>query len=180
MHTFELPFSKWQTAVQSGVRLSIPVFRQLPDDSFPVSYKTRNRLHWWLADRAADEQRPGSRALLTDRHQHLTETSSSCFYAVVDGTVITPRSGVLRSLTRDLVRELCDRTGLRFRCDDLPVDQLGEFQEVFLSSTPCGLLPVASVDDHTYPGLQGPVLQLLQREWAAVTGVDTFEQIRQH
>lgn len=178
VHTFELPLQRWQDAVQSGVQLTIPAQRQLPADSFPVQHKTRNRLHWWLADRAAAEQRPDSRALLLDAANNITETSSACFYAVVDGSVITAHDGVLRSTTRDIVRELCDRTGVRFRETDLPIDRLSDFQEAFLSSTPCGLLPVVSIDDYQLPGPAGPVIQLLQCEWTALTGVDTFDQIR--
>ena len=179
VHTFELPFSAWQTAVESGMRLTIPQQHQLPADSFPVQHKTRNRLHWLLADRAAAERRPGSRALLTDSDNHLTETSTSCFYAVVDDIVVTPRRGVLRSVTRNMVRELCDRIGLRFREADLAADRIAEFQETFVSSTPCGLLPVASIEDHCFPGHRGPVLQLLLQEWSRLTGVDTFQQILQ-
>lgn len=179
VHTFQLPFSRWRSGVEAGVRLIIPDQRQLPADSFPVQHKTRNRLHWWLADRAANAVHPGSRALLVDEDNNLTETSTSCFYAVMDGTVVTPRHGVLRSVTRELVRELCDRVGLRFRETDVAASRLSEFQEAFLSSTPCGLLPVASIDDQELPGPAGPVLQQLQQEWTRVTGVNTFAQILQ-
>ena len=178
VHTFELPLQKWQDAVRSGVQLTIPPQRQLPERSFPVQHKTRNRLHWWLADRAASETRPGSRALLIDEFGHLTETSTACFYAVVENTVVTARNGVLRSTTRRFVQELCDRIGLRFRTTDLPAERIGEFREAFLSSTPCGLFPVASIDEHHLPGPSGNVVQRLQAEWTQMTGVDTFEQIR--
>jgi len=177
VHTFELPLQRWQTAVRSGVQLTIPGQRQLSQESFPVQHKTRNRLHWWLADRAAAEIRPGSRALLLDDAGHITETSSACFYVVVDNLVLTAERGVLRSTTCDFVEELCDRIGLGFRRTDLSVERLGDFQEAFLSSTPCGLLPVASIDNYCLPGPSGPILQKLQSEWTRVTGVDTFEQI---
>jgi len=179
VHTFEIPFQQWQEAVRSGVWLTIPDQRQLPDAFFPVTHKTRNRLHWWLADRAAAELRPGTRALLLDEAGNITETSTACFYAVVDGAVLTPRSGVLRSTTCDLVQELCDRLGIRFRLTDLPSASIQDFQEAFLSSTPCGLLPVAAVDDHVLPDSADSVVRKLQAEWTRITGIDTFEQIRQ-
>jgi len=179
VHTFELPFRQWQEAIRSGVRLTIPDQRQLPDGSFPVSHKTRNRLHWWLADRAAAESRPGTRALLLDVSEHITETSTSCFYAVADGTVLTARSGVLRSTTCDVVQELCDQLGIPFRRRDIPATSIGEFQEAFLSSTPCGLLPVAAIDDHQLPGPSSPIFRQLQTEWTRITGIDTFQQILQ-
>lgn len=177
VHTFRLPFQQWQEAVRSGVRLVIPDQRQLPACSFPVQHKTRNRLHWWLADRAAAKMQPNSRALLLDGQDQITETSTACFYGVIEDAVVTARTSVLRSTTRDFVRELCDRIGIHFRFAELAAGQLGEFQEAFLSSTPCGLLPVSSIDDRQLPGPAGAVLQQLQAEWSRVTGVDTFRQI---
>jgi len=177
VHTFELPLQRWQAAVRSGVQLTIPQQLHLPEGSFPVQHKTRNRLHWWLADRAAAETRPGSRALLLDDAGRITETSSACFYAVVDDTVLTAESGVLRSTTCDFVKELCDRIDIRFRRTDLPAERIGDLQEAFLSSTPCGLFPVASIDDHRLPGPSGRIVQQLQSEWTRVTGVNTSEQI---
>ena len=177
VHTFRLPFQHWQDAVQSGVQLTIPKQRHLPTDSFPVEHKVRNRLHWWLADRAANKICPGSRALLADEAGQITETSTACFYAVMNNTVFTARNGVLRSTTRDLVGELCSQIGIRFTVSNIPVVQIGCFEEAFLSSTPCGLLPVRSIDDHQLPGSTGPVLRLLQSEWTRFTGVDTFRQI---
>lgn len=179
VHTFEIPFQQWKDSVRSGVRLTIPDQRQLPDASFPVTHKTRNRLHWWLADRAAAEIRPGTRALLLNKAGNITETSSACFYAVVDGAVLTARSGVLRSTTCDLVQELCDRLGIRFRRTDLPSASIEDFQEAFLSSTPSGLLPAAAIDDHVLPDSADSVVRKLQAEWTRITGIDTFEQILQ-
>ena len=173
IHTFELPFAQWQDAICSGVRLTVPDQRQLSDASFPVCHKTRNRLHWWLADRAAAETQPGTRALLLDEAGYITETSTACFYAVAEKTVLTPRHGVLRSTTRDFVQELCDQLGIGFSCTDIPGTSIGDFQEAFLSSTPCGLLPVAAIDDHQLdPSIS--VLRQLQAEWTRMTGTDTF------
>jgi len=177
VHTFELPSQQWQDAIRSGVRLTIPDQRQLPDEFFPVQHKTRNRLHWWLADRAANDSRSGTRALLLDQAGQITETSTACFYAVADGAVLTARNGVLRSTTRDFVQELCDRISIGFSRTDLPAERISDFPEAFLSSTPCGLLPVAAIDNHRLAGPEGPIVQRLQSEWTQLTGVDTFEQI---
>jgi len=178
VHTFRIPFALWQPTIEYGVELTIPQAHQLPADSFPTQHKTRNRLHWWLADREAAALRSGSRALLTDCDGHFTETSAACFYAVIDGTVLTARNGVLRSTTRDFVQELCERCSIPFQITDIPAGDVSQFAESFLSSTPCGLLPVSSIDDHTFAPHVGPVLDRLYQEWKAVTGIDTRHQIR--
>lgn len=177
VHTFRISFDRWQNDIRDGVALTIPTQHQLPPESFPTAHKTRNRLHWWLADQDANKQRPGARALLTTHDGRITETSAACFFAVRDGTVMTPKDGVLQSTTRDVVREICDRLGIRFRLADLNRNDVDACDEIFLSSTPCGLLPVGSVDDHTFPARNGPILAQIQAEWTRVTGVDTFEQI---
>jgi len=181
VHSFCLPFHRWKDAVSHGVRLRIPDRRQLPADSFPAEYKTRNRLHWWLADRDVAARDPGARALLLDAEDRITETATACFYTVLNETVITPHYAVLNSLSRQIVREACDQVGVRFRISDLYVNRIDSFQEAFLSSTPSGLLPVASIDDHTLPGTApGTIVRLLQQEWTKLTGLDTCAQILHH
>ncbi len=179
VHTFRLPLARWKPAVDSGVVLTIPEQKHLPEESFPVRHKTRSRIHWWLADRQAAAGRPGSRALLLDEQGRMTETATACFYAVRDGTVHTRLSGVLNSITRRIVRELCADLDIPFQFSDPDVAFLRQCEEAFLSSTPCGLLPVASIDEQHLAGPDGPVLKRLQAAWTQLTGIDTFAQIRE-
>lgn len=177
IHMFRLPFRLWQTAAAEGVRLTIPRRLQISEESLPIQRKVRNRLHWWLADREAGEIEPGSRALLLDGQGRLTETSTSAFYGVIDGTIVSPRSGVLDSMSRRLVEEAAAAKGLAFQLTDLFPADIPRMSQAFVSSTPFGVLPVRSVNGQCLSGGPEPLLGKLLSWWEQNTGVNPQQQI---
>jgi len=179
VHTYPLPFAMWRNAFVSGVRLTTSNLRQLPADCFPVSLKVRNRLHWWLADHAAEQQSPGSRALLLNRDGSVAETSTASVCVVRNGHVTTPDGDVLNSLSNRLVERLCQNAGIPFTRCKVNLSELQNAEEIFLTSSPSCLLPVLSVDGHktqTLPG-RGAVFRRLLRDWSLATGVDLEQQM---
>lgn len=178
IHTFPLPFVLWRDGLQNGVRLRIPSIRQVPENCLPVEHKIRNRLHWWLADREAQQLETGSRALLLDQQDCVTETSTSCFYAVRHGEVISPARQVLDSMSRRVVQQLLAELGVPFRCEAIPAAQLADISEAFLSSTPVGLLPVSRIDGRPVgDGRPGPLFRQLLTRWSHLVGLDMEQQI---
>ena len=190
IHTFPLPFALWRDAAVNGARLHVPARRQFSNDSLPVEFKTRNRLHWWLADREANAAQAGSRALLMDANGFLTETSTSCFYAVIDNEIVTPKQNVLASMSRRMVQEAAEAAGLKFRRGDIAIRDLPNVQQVFLSSTPVGVLPVQSISlnaadaspngtaNFNFPVDQNSeLLQTLRGYWKQQTGIDPTQQM---
>ncbi len=75
VRTFPLRFAQWATKYQNGQHLVIPEMRQIPAECLSPRIKSRNRLHWYLADRQAREIDADASALLLDLEGHLTETS---------------------------------------------------------------------------------------------------------
>lgn len=172
IHTFRLPFELWRPSLQCGARLSIPSMRQMSSDLLPVQYKIRNRLHWWLADRAAAEMEPGSRALLLNQQGHVTETSTSCFHVVIDGEIVTSSRDVLNSLSSRLAEELAASIGLRFQRRILHESEIKSASEAFLTSTPTGLIPVVTIDRSPVgTKFPGPVFERLCHAWSERIGV---------
>jgi len=184
IHTFELPFDMWKPGFHQGVRLRIPSIRQIPAECFPVTYKVRNRLHWWLADQEANRMESGSRALLLDQAGNVTETSTSALHAIIDGGIVTPSEGVLRSLSSQVVEELAGSLGIPFERRRLSVDELSRAEEVVLSSTPVCLLPVSHVGSSPsgpsleagFPGPQGPVFRQLLDAWSLLVDMRIDDQ----
>lgn len=171
IHTFRLPFELWRPSLTAGAKLSIPAMRQICSESLPVQHKVRNRLHWWLADRQAAQMEPGSRALLLNQQNMVTETSTSSFHAVIDGEIVTSDRDVLRSLSSQVAEELAASLGIPFHRRALSVSELKNASEAFLSSTPTGLIPVASINrapvGNTCPG---PIFQSLHQAWSTQIG----------
>ncbi len=178
VHTFRLPLELWRSAAEDGVRLTIPKRRQISESSQPVSHKTRNRLHWWLADGEADAVESGSRALLLDSSGLITETSAACFFAVINGTIVTPRSQVLNSMSRRIVEEAAADCGLSFEHRDVSADEISAMEEAFLSSTPSGILRVRSIDRRPI-GTEDTrsVIPDLLAYWEKVAGLNPLKQI---
>ena len=178
VHTFRLPLELWRSTAEDGVRLTIPERRQISECSLPVNHKTRNRLHWWLADREADAEESGSRALLLDSSGLITETSTACFFAVIEGTVVTPSSQVLDSMSRRMVQEAAADCGLKFEQRGIYADEVTVMEEAFLSSTSSGLLRVRSIDRRVI-GTAGrrTVMSDLLAYWKKVTGLNPLHQI---
>ena len=64
-----------------------------------------------------------------------------------DGVLMSPDRGVLEGITRKTVVELSARLNIDCRLTKVPVDVLRKADEVFISSTAGGIMPVRSVDE---------------------------------
>ncbi len=93
-------------------------------------------------------------ALFVDRHDTIPEGSRSNFFAVTGRRLITPKSGVLAGVTRKYILELAETVGLacEFRCPSLQEVLSDSFDELFISSTSMGAMPLSSVDGHRFSG----------------------------
>ena len=178
VHSFELPFALWRESFTNGVRLRIPSIRQIPPDCFSVTHKVRNRLHWWLADQEVARQEPGSKALLLDQDGFVTETSTSCFYIVRDGVIVTSDRSVLNSLSCRIIEELADSLGIPFEKREIQVSELAQAEEAFLSSTVVCVIPVSQIDGIAVGnGQPGSVFRQLVRAWSELAGIDVARQM---
>lgn len=178
IHTFPLPMHLWQPAAKDGVCLMVPARTQISASSLPVHRKIRNRLHWWLADKEAAAQKPGSRSLLLDENGFVTETSNGCFYGIINGSIVTPAANVLDSMSRRVVEEGAKQLGLGFERRNITTDDFSAMTAAFVSSTPFGVLPVQSINEVEFQTDAGPVMDLAEY-WREQTGVNPLLQIRE-
>ncbi len=178
VHTFELPFAAWRPQLRDGVRLRIANVRQIPVECFDVALKVRNRLHWWLADHEAAKQEPGSKALLLDHAGFITETSTAALHLVCNGRIITPDSGVLNSLSSQLVEEFASKLSIPFERRPVPLGEVRYASEAFLSSSAATLLPVSHVGgEQVGTAFPGSVFNQMIAAWSQRVGIDIAQQI---
>jgi branched-chain amino acid aminotransferase len=100
-------------------------------------------------------------ALYLDGQDRLTEGTRANLFVVRHGEVITPRDGVLKGITRQVVLELAAQ---EFVVVEGPIHyrDLQSVDEAFLTSTTKEVLPVVQIDDHQIGnGRPGPVTQRL-------------------
>ena len=107
-------------------------------------------------------------ALLVDSDGNITEGRGWNIFALLGGQLISPSDGVLEGITRKTVLELCDRLNVEGRLDKITPADLRGADEVFLTSTAGGIMPVRQVDGAAIGnGIPGPVTQRMsEMYWA--------------
>jgi branched-chain amino acid aminotransferase len=109
----------------------------------------------------------GETVILTDANDNVVEGPGFNVFAVHDGAISTPDSGVLEGITRRTVIELANEHGITIEACPVPAKSLRRANEVFLSSTAGGIIPVTTVDGEAVgEGVPGLVtLRLRDTYW---------------
>jgi len=135
----------------------------------PASVDPRIKNYHWLDMVMALFQayeRGGESAVLVNAAGDVAEGPGFNVFAVVDGELITPDSGVLEGISRRTMIELARAAGIAVRVAPLPVSALRRASEVFLSSTGGGAIGVSQLDGVPIGGRAagdfGPITKRLQ------------------
>lgn len=93
----------------------------------------------------------GYRELLfldTATHTHIEEFGSSNFFAIKDGTYITPDSpSILPSITNRSLRTVAEHMGMKVETRKIMVGELADFDEVGSCGTAVVITPLSRIDD---------------------------------
>jgi branched-chain amino acid aminotransferase len=104
--------------------------------------------------------------VLLDLEGHVTEGPGFNIFADVAGRLVTPGQGVLDGMTRRTILELCRDLGLEAVEGRLAPEQLRSADEVFLTTTAGGVIPVTSIDNgRVADGRPGPKTVRLHAEY---------------
>lgn len=178
IHSYPLPFVRWANAIQTGLSLRIAPQPQISPASWPPELKCRSRMHYHLADRWAEAQEPGARALLLDESGHVNETSAANIAIVVRNRLICPpREQILPGVSLQVTRELATTRG--FVCEERPIApaELLQADEIVATSTTFCILAVTRVDGQAIgTGKPGPFFGEMSAAWSDLTGVNLAGQ----
>ncbi|MEM7632727.1 MAG: aminotransferase class IV [Pseudomonadota bacterium] len=139
--------------------------RRIPQDSVDPTVKN---YHWgdFTSGLFEAKDRGFETTLLLDHAGNVTEGPGFNVFALYGDRVVTSDHGVLHGITRRTVIEMCGEAGLRTEVRPLPLEEFWEADEVFLSSSGGGVIPVAQVDDrHFSNGAAGPVATALRARY---------------
>ena len=105
--------------------------------------------------------------ILLDYDGNVTEGPGFNVFAVKDKVLITPDRGVLAGVSRKTVLEMADHLGIKTCVRSLSVEELLEADEVFLSSSGGGVIPIIRVNETIFGnGASGPIsVQLNETYW---------------
>ena len=160
---------------QAGVRVMLSeTVRRIPQDS--VNPRVKN-YHWGDFTQGLFEAKEAGfeTVVLSDHAGNVTEGPGFNLFALKGNRVITPDKGVLHGITRRTVLELAAQQGLMVEERALPLAELMEADEVFLSSSGGGVIPVARLNDRIFSNdAAGPVALSLRAAYWALTEDPAF------
>ena len=109
--------------------------------------------------------------ILLDYDGNVTEGPGFNVFAVKDKVLITPDRGVLAGVSRKTVLEMAEHLGINTSVRSLSVEEFLEADEVFLSSSGGGVIPIIRVNETIFGnGASGPIsVQLNETYWAWTT-----------
>lgn len=144
---FAIPFVWMATEEQRerGLHMIVASVARTPPESVDPTVKN----HQWLdltggLFEALD--RGGETVVLSDGKGGITEGPGFNVFAVSNGAVATPARGVLEGVTRRTVLELCAELGVPAEPTELTARALRTADEVFVTSTAGGVIPVTKID----------------------------------
>jgi branched-chain amino acid aminotransferase len=152
--------------------------RRIPRNSVDPTIKN---FHWGDLTRGLYEayDRGANQALLLDESGDLTEGPGYNVFALVEGRLVTPDSGVLEGITRQTVLELARAEGIDVSESAISGSDLRSATELFATSTAGGVMPITLLDGEPVgDGAVGAVTRLLrERYWAAHTRADLITRV---
>ncbi len=109
--------------------------------------------------------------ILLDYDGNVTEGPGFNVFAVKEKVLITPDRGVLAGVSRKTVLEMAEHLGINTSIRSLSVEELLEADEVFLSSSGGGVIPIIRVNETIFGnGASGPIsIQLNKTYWTWTT-----------
>lgn len=110
--------------------------------------------------------RGGFTALLLDAAGNVTEGPGFNIFAYHEGALLTPASGTLLGITRRTVLELAEERDIPTRVTTFGPEVLRAADEIFLTSTAGGVMPVTLLDGEPVgEGIPGPTTTALRRRY---------------
>ncbi len=143
--------------IQVGGRGMTASTRALPAECLDPKIKSLSRLHFDLA--ILQGQAAGTDiAIMLDLDGRVTEGPGFNVFAVRGGALFSPPEGILMGITRQAVFELAAEHGIAAREAQLTAYDLYAADEVFLTSTAGGIMPLVELDGRVIgDGKPGPI-----------------------
>ncbi len=145
---FAIPFGWIADAGQRqrGLHIAVSQVRRIPPTSVDPTVKN---YHWldFVNGLFDAYDRGAENVVLVDADGDIAEGPGFNLFAVKDGAVLTPAEGTLMGITRRTALELCAELAIPAEAGVLSADALRAADEVFITSTAGGIMPVTRIDD---------------------------------
>ena len=110
--------------------------------------------------------------LFTTPEGNVTEATRSNFFAVIDNTLVTARSGMLEGITRSVILDLAAKLNIPTSVRDYTPAELITATEAFTTGSIAEMVPVRSINGTILPGAENrmmtPVFAKLREAFTAL------------
>jgi len=152
---------------KEGLHLIISQVHRIPETSVDPTVKN---YHWLdlVAGLYEGYRCGGETAILSDREGNVVEGPGFNIFVIKKGEIATPGRGVLEGITRKTVLEMGQMLDVPIEMRNVSAEQVRQADEVFITSTAGGIMPVTQVDNRLIgDGRPGPItLQLRELYWS--------------
>jgi len=170
LYAFAIPFM-WIAPPEeheAGIDMIVATPERVPMTSFDQTVKN---YQWGDLTRSMIEagEQGAKVAVLLDRDGNVTEGAGFNVFALKDGVLHTAETGVLQGISRMTAIELAGKLNVEVRIAAMPVETLRAADEIFITSTAGGIMPVRSLDGEPVgDGAAGPLsLHIRKLYWQA-------------
>jgi branched-chain amino acid aminotransferase len=158
----------------TGLRVKTTAIRRPPGHVLDAHIKSLNYLNLVLA-KIEVKAAGADQALMLDVHGHVCESPGFNVFMVKDKKLHTPSNDILVGVTRDTVIELAPQLGYPVQEGVYELYHAHSADEIFLTSTAGGLLPVVELDGRRIgDGTPGPVFKALLEGYRAALSSDRW------
>ncbi|SEU03593.1 D-alanine transaminase [Salinibacillus kushneri] len=143
LYAYPIPVSSPVEAQKNGASLTL-----IEDKRWlRCDIKSLNLL-WNVMAKQQAQENGHFEALLYRDENHITEGSSSNFFAIQDGKVITHPANhfILNGITRLAVKQVCEKLDVPFEERILSIRDLDHIEEAFVASTTAEVVPITAID----------------------------------
>lgn len=153
------------THYEKGINISLVSIKRNAKEALNPGIKTGNYLNNVLAKMEANRAGAAD-ALMLNPMGYLTECTTSNFFFVREGRVLTPSlsCGILSGITRQETIRLARENGFLVEEGEWPPESLEKCEEAFITGTIKKIMPVTALDGRVIgTGKPGPITQKLIR-----------------
>jgi len=163
---FVVPYiSPVSAAGDTGIKMIVSSMRRIPNECTSTKLKSCNYLNHVLMRMEAREAGADD-AIELDMEGYVCEAPGYNVFMVRKGAIITPADNILLGITRETVMELAVAAGLPVSTGRVQVFDLYNADEVFLTSTAGGVVPVIQLDGRLIGGgTAGSVTKMLRQKY---------------
>jgi D-alanine transaminase len=162
VYAFSFPFPSFKENLEKGIKvITAEDIRWLRCDIKSVCLLPNSMLYQKALENGAGE-------CILIRNGMVTEATHSSVIGVRNGTVIThPLSNlVLPGITRKVVLEICNESGIPVLENAIPVGELYLLDEIMICGTSGGIMPAIQTDEHLIgTGKPGPITRFIQEKF---------------